>query len=169
MPDARLPMRRREAQSINKQQCERAGHRRFRAPNQDAEYCDARICWRHGRLHFRFAGDPICLMRKRAIAKTPQTHKKSIKTRPYARLMPPATISSRCFTWIERITPTAAVELRGVLGAIRMSNAWPIIPPAHRWRGAAEPWSLVARVGLLIAIALLIGFGARVWIGAAVL
>jgi hypothetical protein len=50
-----------------------------------------------------------------------------------------------------------------------MSNVWPIHPRAHRWRNGAEPWSLVARVGLLAAIALLIGFGARVLIGAAVL
>jgi hypothetical protein len=50
-----------------------------------------------------------------------------------------------------------------------MSNAWPTLPSAHRWRGAAEPWSLVARVGLLVVIALLIGFGARAWIGATVL
>jgi hypothetical protein len=50
-----------------------------------------------------------------------------------------------------------------------MSNAWPILPRADRWRGVAEPWNLVARVGLLVAIALLIGFGARIWIGAAVL
>jgi hypothetical protein len=50
-----------------------------------------------------------------------------------------------------------------------MSNAWPILPHAQRWRGAAESWSLVARVGLLVAMALLIGFGARLWIGAAVL
>jgi hypothetical protein len=50
-----------------------------------------------------------------------------------------------------------------------MSNAWPIHPRAHRRRAAAEPWNLVARVGLLVAIALLIGFGARIWIGAALL
>ncbi len=50
-----------------------------------------------------------------------------------------------------------------------MSNAWPKFPAAQRWRGAAEPFSLVARVGLLAAMALLIGFGARLWIGAAVL
>jgi hypothetical protein len=54
-------------------------------------------------------------------------------------------------------------------GSDLMSNAWPTLPSAHRWRGAAEPWSLVARVGLLVVIALLIGFGARAWIGATVL
>jgi hypothetical protein len=50
-----------------------------------------------------------------------------------------------------------------------MSNAWPILPREKPWRSATEPWSLVARVGLLVAIALVIGFGARLWIDAAVL
>jgi hypothetical protein len=47
MPDARLPLRRNNAESVNKQQCKRAGHRRFRDPSQDAERDRAHICWRH--------------------------------------------------------------------------------------------------------------------------